>query len=99
MDEANDAALRELFEAAKAVQANAHVPYSRFAVGAAVRSASGRIYAGCNVENAALPQGWCAEASAVSAVTVTKALSVGLSAVIRARHASVTCTGESVSVR
>ncbi len=58
----------DLFEAARQVQANAHVPYSQFPVGAAVRSASGRIYAGCNVENAAYPQGWCAEASAIAAM-------------------------------
>ena len=58
----------ELFDAALAVQANAYVPYSRFRVGAAIRSPSGRIYAGCNVENAAYPQGVCAEASAISAM-------------------------------
>ena len=60
--------MRELFDAACAVQANAYVPYSRFRVGAAVRSASGRVYSGCNVENAAYPQGWCAEASAIAAM-------------------------------
>jgi cytidine deaminase len=58
----------ELFDAALAVQANAYVPYSRFRVGAAIRSPSGRIYSGCNVENAAYPQGVCAEASAISAM-------------------------------
>ena len=41
-------------------------PYSRFAVGAAVLDERGRIHAGCNVENAAYPQGWCAEASALA---------------------------------
>jgi cytidine deaminase len=60
--------VQELFDAAVAVQANAHVPYSHFRVGAAVRSASGRVYAGCNVENAAYPQGWCAETSAIAAM-------------------------------
>lgn len=60
-----DAATRELFDAAVAVQANAHVPYSRFAVGAALRSSSGRVFAGCNVENAAYPEGVCAEAVAI----------------------------------
>ena len=58
----------ELFAAAKAVQANAHAPYSHFRVGAAVRTASGRVFAGCNVENAAYPQGSCAEAGAISAM-------------------------------
>jgi cytidine deaminase len=60
--------VQELFDAALAVQANAHAPYSGFRVGAAVRSASGRIYAACNVENAAYPQGSCAEAGAISAM-------------------------------
>ena len=50
------------------MQANAHAPYSRFRVGAAVRTASGRVFAGCNVENAAYPQGSCAEAGAISAM-------------------------------
>ena len=57
-----------LFEAAKAAQALAYVPYSRFPVGAAIRAASGRIYPGANVENAAYPVGCCAEASAISAM-------------------------------
>lgn len=57
-----------LHEAARAVQARAHVPYSRFPVGAALRTVSGRVHVGCNVENAAYPQGWCAEASAIAAM-------------------------------
>ncbi len=61
-------AVGELFEAARAVQANAHVPYSHFRVGAAIRSASGTVYVGCNVENAAYPEGLCAEASAIAAM-------------------------------
>ena len=58
----------ELFAAAREVQAKAHAPYSNFPVGAAVRTATGRIFAGCNVENAAYPQGSCAEAGAISAM-------------------------------
>lgn len=60
--------MQELLDAAVAVQANAHVPYSHFPVGAAVRSATGRLYVGCNVESAAYPQGLCAEASAIAAM-------------------------------
>lgn len=60
--------LSALFEAAKAAQARAYVPYSRFKVGAALRAANGMIYAGCNVENAAYPVGNCAEASAIAAM-------------------------------
>ena len=60
-----------LFAAAKAAQARAYVPYSRFRVGAAIRSADGSIHAGCNVENAAYPVGNCAEASAIAAMIMT----------------------------
>lgn len=60
--------LHALIDAARAVRANAHAPYSRFAVGAAVLDEQGRIHAGCNVENAAYPQGWCAETSALAAM-------------------------------
>jgi cytidine deaminase len=58
----------DLFEAARAAKANSYSPYSRFPVGAAVRSASGRIYAGANWENVAFPQGVCAEGAAISAM-------------------------------
>lgn len=59
---------QELFDAAVTAMNRAYAPYSNFPVGAAVRSASGAVYAGCNVENAAYPQGWCAEASAIAAM-------------------------------
>ncbi len=58
----------DLLEAAKRVRENAHAPYSGFKVGAAIRAASGRIYAGCNVENASYPEGSCAEAGAIAAM-------------------------------
>lgn len=57
-----------LIDAARAVRENAHAPYSRFKVGAAVRAASGKVYVGCNVENAAYPEGTCAEAGAIAAM-------------------------------
>jgi len=63
-----DADLQELFDAALAGQGHAHAPYSRFPVGAALRAASGRVYAGCNVENASFPEGTCAEAAAIAAM-------------------------------
>lgn len=57
-----------LIDAARAVRENAHVPYSRFAVGAALRAESGAIHVGCNVENVAYPEGTCAEAGAIAAM-------------------------------
>jgi cytidine deaminase len=65
-----EAAIAVLFEAAKAAQAKAYAPYSHFNVGAALRTPSGAIFSGCNVENAAYPQGACAEACAIGAMAL-----------------------------
>jgi cytidine deaminase len=64
----DDETIAALVAAARAVRAHAHAPYSKFKVGAAVLDEQGRIHAGCNVENASYPQGWCAEASALAAM-------------------------------
>ena len=58
----------DLIDAAKAVRKNAYVPYSKFKVGAALRTKSGTLFAGCNVENVAYPEGTCAEAGAIAAM-------------------------------
>lgn len=58
----------DLIEAARLARLKAHAPYSNFLVGAAVRDEHGRVFSGCNIENAAYPQGWCAEPSAISAL-------------------------------
>ena len=58
----------ELLRMAREAAARAYAPYSNFPVGAAVRTEDGRRYAGANVENAAYPQGQCAEASAIGAM-------------------------------
>jgi cytidine deaminase len=64
---AMDASDRELYDAAVDVASCAYAPYSKFLVGAAVRTRDGRIFLGVNVENAAYPLGICAEKSALSA--------------------------------
>jgi cytidine deaminase len=58
----------DLIEAATSARNNAHAPYSKFHVGAAIRTPSGAIFAGCNVENVAYPEGTCAEAGAIAAM-------------------------------
>ena len=67
MDDAVDEIqLNALVDAARAARLRAYAPYSHFAVGAAVLDDAGRIHAGCNVENAAHPEGMCAEAGALA---------------------------------
>jgi cytidine deaminase len=58
--------MRDLIEVAKSARTKAHAPYSQFYVGAAMRDEHGRIHGGANMENAAYPQGWCAECSAIA---------------------------------
>lgn len=65
-----DAQQQALLAAARAAQLKAYAPYSNYKVGAAVLDGQGRIHAGCNVENAAYPEGVCAEASALSAMVL-----------------------------
>jgi cytidine deaminase len=60
----------DLLKAARAAMQQAYAPYSKFHVGAALRTTDGAIHAGCNVENAAYPEGVCAEAGAISAMVM-----------------------------
>jgi cytidine deaminase len=60
--------LRELFDAAVDAQRHAYCPYSDYPVGAALRTPSGRIFSGCNVENASFPEGSCSETGAIAAM-------------------------------
>jgi homotetrameric cytidine deaminase len=71
-----------LLAAADAVMRNAYAPYSSFPVGAALRSPSGAIHVGANVENAAYPQGQCAEASAIGAMVAAGDRAISAVAVV-----------------
>ena len=59
---------QQLIDAAKKVQPNAHAPYSGYLVGAALINDTGTLHTGCNVENAAFPEGTCAEANAIGSM-------------------------------
>ena len=66
----DDALRTEMLAVANAARAAAYAPYSRFRVGAALLAEDGRIFGGCNVENAAYPEGVCAEGGAISAMVL-----------------------------
>ncbi|MEV4423629.1 cytidine deaminase [Patulibacter sp. NPDC049589] len=76
------AAEEELLRAAADVAERAYAPYSHFRVGAALRTADGRIVVGANVENGAYPQSQCAEASAIGALVAAGADRIVAAAVV-----------------
>ena len=82
-----------MLDLARRAMDQAYAPYSKFQVGAVVRGANGRLYAGCNVENAAYPQGCCAEASAISAMVIDGERRIVEVAVIGRGEALVTPCG------
>ena len=82
-----------LIAAAVEARSQAYAPYSRFLVGAAVKDEHGRIHAGCNVENAAYPEGTCAEAGAVAAMIMAGGRRIAEAAVAGAGDRLVTPCG------
>lgn len=89
----DEATLHRLVEAARTVRAKAYAPYSKFLVGAAVLDEHGAIHAGCNVENAAYPQSWCAETSALAHLVTSGARRVLAVAVVGEAKDPVTPCG------
>ena len=75
----------KLFAAASAARAKAHAPYSNYAVGAALLADDGEIYAGCNIENAAFPEGWCAETTAIGHLVMGGAKRIVRAVVVASR--------------
>jgi cytidine deaminase len=83
----------DLCAAARAAMQNAHAPYSRFPVGAAVLTDSGKVFAGCNVENASYPEGWCAETSALAQMVSAGETKIVEVAVVAEKMARITPCG------
>lgn len=89
----DDNRIAELVAAARAARARAYAPYSRFQVGAALLDEHGRIHAGCNVENAAYPQGQCAEATAIGHLVMAGGTRIVAAAVVGVAASPVTPCG------
>jgi len=89
----DDALMQPLLQAARVARRQAHAPYSNFAVGAALLDEHGRIHAGCNVENAAYPQGQCAEATAIGALVMAGGRRIVAAVVVGVADAPVTPCG------
>lgn len=85
--------MEDLLAAANAARAQAHAPYSRFAVGVALRTASGAIFAGANVECASFPEGWCAETSAIGAMVTAGERDIAEVLVVAEHDAPITPCG------
>ncbi len=83
----------ELIAAARAVRERAHAPYSGFAVGAALRTDSGRIFTGCNVENVSYPEGSCAETGAIAAMVAAGERAIAAVAVVADSPVPITPCG------
>jgi homotetrameric cytidine deaminase len=86
------AADRELIGRAAEVSRHAYVPASHFAVGAALRTASGAIHVGCNVENASYGLTICAERAAVAAAVAAEGPGVEIAAIAVSTDAAATCS-------
>lgn len=82
-----------LLDEAARVRENAHAPYSGFKVGAALRTVSGRVFSGCNVENVSYPEGTCAEAGAIAAMVAAGETKIAEVAVIADSPVPVTPCG------
>jgi len=62
--------VKEMIALAQQAMTRSYAPYSKFHVGAVLRGANGKLYVGCNVENAAYPQSQCAEATAIGTMVM-----------------------------
>ncbi len=83
---------KQLIEVAKAARQNAHAPYSNYYVGAAIVDDQGNTHSGCNVENAAYPEGNCAEANAIGAMVASGGKKIAVIAAVGGTEELEFCT-------
>jgi cytidine deaminase len=83
---------QSLVAAAHEVRENAYSRYSGYRVGAAIEDDKGKVHVGCNVENAAFPEGSCAEANAIGAMIAAGGRTIRTIAVVGGRNAPENCT-------
>ena len=83
----------DLFQAARAAMQKAYAPYSKFPVGAAIRTEEGKIFAGANIEVASYPEGWCAETTALGHYIMGGGGEITEIAVVAERMARITPCG------
>lgn len=82
-----------LHRLAVSAMAKAHAPYSEFPVGAALLTVDGRTFSGCNIENAAYPEGWCAETTAIGHMVMDGGGEIAEIAVVARKMPSITPCG------
>lgn len=83
---------QHLIDAAKEVRSNAHAPYSGYLVGAALIDDTGTMHTGCNVENAAFPEGTCAEANAIGSMVAAGGKCIVAIAAVGGKNEIEACT-------
>lgn len=83
----------DLFLAAREAMTRCHAPYSKFPVGAALRTRDGRVFAGGNIEVASYPEGWCAETTALSHYVMAGGGEIDEIAVVASRMDRITPCG------
>ncbi len=88
-----DSTAHGLYLAAKAAMAKAYAPYSKFPVGAALRTEDGRVFSGANIEVASFTEGWCAETTALGHYVMGGGGSIAEVAVVAGRMARCTPCG------
>ncbi|MDQ6434625.1 cytidine deaminase [Mesorhizobium sp. LHD-90] len=85
--------VHDLFLSAREAMSKAYAPYSKFPVGAAIRTTDGRVFSGCNIEVASYPEGWCAETTALGHYIMGGGGEIAEIAVVAERMARITPCG------